>query len=107
MDDLNLAGLGEGGVVATIIGPAAGWPPPAASAHDADAGTDWLVVVVATIAFLVLALGIGMYVYPNSESGRYDNCVQQRAPTFLEKVSFPVISAVRECDKLRDQGALN
>lgn len=63
-------------------------------------------VAVATIILVILVGGILVHFYPDSESGRYDQCVQQRVQVFLEKVHFPVIDAVRTCGELRDQGAL-
>ena len=87
------------------LGPATSWQPPNSPTRS-DPDIDWPVVIVAVLVFAVLAIGIGVYVYPTSESGRFDRCVQQRVDVFLEKVHFPVIPAVSECTKLRDQGAL-
>jgi len=90
--------------VATL-GPAANWQHPTAPAQSSSE-IDWPVVIVAILAFVILAVGVGMYVYPSSESGRFDRCVQQRVDIFLERVHFPVIPAVSKCEELRDQGAL-
>ncbi|MFN8090423.1 MAG: hypothetical protein U0R81_15890 [Mycobacterium sp.] len=74
-------------------------PPP-------ESKIDWPLVIAATVLVAVLAIVVALYVYPASESGRFDRCVQQRAEIFLEKTHFPVIPAVSECTELRDQGAL-
>lgn len=71
-----------------------------------DPDLDWPVVIIATLVFAILAIGVAVYLYPSSESGRFDRCVQQRVDIFLEKVHFPVIPAISECTELRDQGAL-
>lgn len=87
------------------LGPATSWQHPGVP-NRSDPDVDWPVVIVAILVFAMLAIGIGIYVYPSSESGRFDRCVQQRVDMFLEKVHFPVIPAVSECTELRDQGAL-
>ena len=88
-----------------IFGPATSWQHRGVPDRS-DPDVDWPVVIIATIVFAMLAIGIGMYVYPSSESGRFDRCVQQRVDMFLEKAHFPVIPAVSECTELRDQGGL-
>ena len=87
------------------LGPAASWQHPGVPTRS-DPDVDWPVVIVAILIFAILAIGIGIYAYPSSESGRFDRCVQQRVDMFLEKAHFPVIPAVSECTELRDQGAL-
>lgn len=71
-----------------------------------DPDVDWPVLIIAALISAILSIGIALYIYPSSESGRFDRCVQQRMDIFLEKVHFPVIPAVLECTELRDQGAL-
>lgn len=88
------------------FGPATGWQQPGVPIRS-DPNVDWPIVIIATLIFAILAIGVAVYVYPSSESGRFDRCVQQRVDIFLEKVHFPVISAVSECTELRDQGALS
>lgn len=87
------------------LGPTANWQHPGVATRP-DPDIDWPVVIIATLVFAILAIGVAIYVYPSSESGRFDRCVQQRVDVFLEKVHFPVIPAVSECTELRDQGAL-
>lgn len=85
--------------------PTSNWQSPTPPPRP-DSKIDWPLVIAATVLIAVLAIVVGLYVYPASESGRFDRCVQQRAEMFLEKVHFPVIPAVSECTELRDQGAL-
>lgn len=92
--------------MATIVGPAVGWQPPKAPPSEVETGVDWPIAIAALVAFTVLLFVVTSYLYPDSESGRFDRCVQQRVETFLEKADFPVIPAVRECGELREQGAL-
>jgi hypothetical protein len=76
--------------------------PPAKSTKQLD----WPVIIAGITALVILAYGIIAYLLPQTESGRFDHCVQQRAEVLEGKSEFPVIPAVAQCTVLRDAGAL-
>lgn len=92
----------EVGRAVTTFEPAGDWRAPSSAPDDVD----WPVIITAMIAFVILAFGIAAYVFPQTNPGRYDRCVEQRAETFLGKTDFPVIPAVNQCTVLRDADAL-